>query len=149
MTDGLFSVLLSARGKNAKIRYDDGSKLCQMLAQELDSKIKKDTLFVEKMSRGGDAGETTILILDRREDPVTPLLNQWTYQAMIHELLGLQNNRVDLKHLSHLADEMKEVVLSSDDDEFFKKIMFSNFGDVADSIHQNVQTFLQTKKSQA
>ena len=43
-----------------------------------------------------------------------------------------------LKHLSHLADEMKEVVLSSDDDEFFRKIMFSNFGDVADSIHQLV-----------
>jgi vacuolar protein sorting-associated protein 45 len=109
-----------------------------LLAQELDSKVKKDALFVEKMSRGGDAGETTILILDRREDPVTPLLNQWTYQAMIHELLGLQNNRVDLKHLSHLTDEMKEVVLSSDDDEFFRKIMFSNFGDVADSIHQLV-----------
>jgi vacuolar protein sorting-associated protein 45 len=89
---------------------------------------------MEKMSRGSDAGETTVLILDRREDPVTPLLNQWTYQAMIHELLGIRNNRVDLKHLPHLTDEMKEVVLSCDDDEFFKQIMFSNFGDVADSI---------------
>lgn len=25
------------------------------------------------------------LVLDRREDPVTPLLSQWTYQAMVHE----------------------------------------------------------------
>ena len=89
---------------------------------------------MEKMSRGSDAGETTVLILDRREDPVTPLLNQWTYQAMVHELLGIRNNRVDLKHLPHLTDEMKEVVLSCDDDEFFRQIMFSNFGDVADSI---------------
>jgi len=31
------------------------------------------------------------------DDPVTPLLQQWTYQAMIHELLGIHNNRVDLK----------------------------------------------------
>lgn len=30
-----------------------------------------------------------VLILDRREDPITPLLNQWTYQAMLHELIGL------------------------------------------------------------
>ena len=101
------------------------------------------------MGRSCDAAETTVLILDRREDPVTPLLNQWTYQAMIHELLGLTNNRVDLKHLAHLSDEMKEVVLSSDEDEFFKKIMFSNFGDVADAIHELVQQFLQNKKSQA
>ena len=61
---------------------------------------------------------------------------------MIHELLGLRNNRVDLKHLSHLPDDMKEVVLSCDDDEFFRKIMFSNFGDVADSIRSMVQSFL-------
>jgi vacuolar protein sorting-associated protein 45 len=106
-------------------------------------------MFVEKMSRTGDAGETTVLILDRREDPVTPLLNQWTYQAMIHELLGIHRNRVDLKHLTHLSEEMKEVVVSMDDDEFFRQIMFSNFGDVADAIHNLVQSFLQKKKSQA
>lgn len=115
----------------------------------MDSKIKNDSLFVEKIGRSCDASETTVLILDRREDPVTPLLNQWTYQAMIHELLGLTNNRVDLKHLAHLSDEMKEVVLSCDEDEFFNKIMFNNFGDVADAIHELVQSFLSKKKSHA
>ena len=54
---------------------------------------------------------------------------------MIHEILEIKNNRVDLKHLAHLEEEMKEVVLSSDDDEFFKQIMYQNFGEVADSIH--------------
>jgi hypothetical protein len=44
---------------------------------------------------------------------------------------------------------MKEVVLSCDEDEFFRQIMFSNFGDVADSIHNLVQSFLQKKKSHA
>jgi hypothetical protein len=39
---------------------------------------------------------------------------------MIHELLGIKNNRVDLRHLDHLADEMKEVILSADEDKFFK-----------------------------
>lgn len=57
---------------------------------------------------------------------------------MIHELLGLHCNRVDLKHLSHLSEEMREVVLSSDEDEFFREIMFNNFGDVANAIHNLV-----------
>jgi len=26
-----------------------------------------------------------LLIVDRKNDPVTPLLSQWTYQAMVHE----------------------------------------------------------------
>jgi hypothetical protein len=76
-----------------------------------------------------------LFIVDRREDPITPLLNQWTYQAMIHEILGINNNRVDLKHIENLAPEMKEVVLSSEDDPFYKDIMFKNFGDVAEAIH--------------
>lgn len=32
--------------------------------------------------------------IDRRNDPVTPLLSQWTYQAMVHEMLGINNGRV-------------------------------------------------------
>jgi hypothetical protein len=87
--------------------------------------------------------------LDRKEDPVTPLLNQWTYQAMVHELLEIKNNRVDLKHLENLEPEMREVVLSSDDDKFFRKVMHSNFGDLAQEIEQLVRSFMQTKHSQA
>mmetsp|Transcript_8639 Transcript_8639/g.14622 ORF Transcript_8639/g.14622 Transcript_8639/m.14622 type:complete len:173 (+) Transcript_8639:789-1307(+) len=68
---------------------------------------------------------------------------------MIHELLTIKDNKVDLKHLPHLSEEMKEVVLSCEEDTFYRSIMFSNFGDVADSIHKLVQGFLESKKSHA
>jgi hypothetical protein len=35
-----------------------------------------------------------LLVVDRRDDPITPLLNQWTYEAMLHELLGIRNGTV-------------------------------------------------------
>ena len=47
-----------------------------------------------------------LLILDRRNDPVTPLLSQWTYQAMVHELLGIQNGRVDLTMVPDIGPEL-------------------------------------------
>jgi len=47
-----------------------------------------------------------LLILDRRNDPVTPLLSQWTYQAMVHELLGIQNGRVDLSKIPDIRPEL-------------------------------------------
>ena len=62
---------------------------------------------------------------------MTPILNQWTYQAMIHEVLGIKNNRVDLKHVEKLEEDMKEVVLSPDEDSFYRKLMYKNFGEVA------------------
>lgn len=48
-----------------------------------------------------------LLILDRRNDPVTPLLSQWTYQAMVHELIGIQNGRVDLSNVPGIRPELK------------------------------------------
>lgn len=47
-----------------------------------------------------------LLILDRRNDPVTPLLSQWTYQAMVHELLGIQNGRVNLSMVPDIGPEL-------------------------------------------
>jgi len=51
---------------------------------------------------------------------VTPLLNQWTYQAMVHELIGINNGRVDLSKISDIKPDLKEIVLSADQDIFFR-----------------------------
>ena len=68
---------------------------------------------------------------------------------MVHELIGIKDNRVDLKHLDHLSEEMKEVVLSSSDDQFFRKVQHINYGDLNGEIQSLVKTFLQAKQSQA
>lgn len=49
-------------------------------------------------------------------------LFQWTYQAMVHELLAINNNRVSLAHLPEVHKDFKEVVLSSEQDEFYAKV---------------------------
>jgi len=68
---------------------------------------------------------------------------------MVHELIGIKDNRVDLKHVDHLSDDMKEVVLSGEDDQFFRKVMHLNFGDLSAEIQAMVQKFLQARQSQA
>lgn len=50
------------------------------------------------------------------------VLSQWTYQAMVHELLTISNNRVNLSHLPDVPKDFKEVVLSSEQDEFYAKV---------------------------
>jgi len=53
---------------------------------------------------------------------------------MVHELIGIKDNRVDLRHVEHLSDEMKEVVLSGMDDTFFRRVMSYNFGNLSKEI---------------
>uniref|UniRef100_A0A2K5SDQ8 Vacuolar protein sorting 45 homolog n=1 Tax=Cebus imitator TaxID=2715852 RepID=A0A2K5SDQ8_CEBIM len=63
-----------------------------------------------------------LLILDRCDDAITPLLNQWTYQAMVHELLGINNNRIDLSRVPGISKDLREVVLSAENDEFYANV---------------------------
>ena len=72
---------------------------------------------------------------------VTPLLNQWTYQAMLHELLGVDNNKVDLSYMKSLPKDQRQLVLAARQDEFFSKHMYSNYGDVGIAVRELVENF--------
>jgi vacuolar protein sorting-associated protein 45 len=47
---------------------------------------------------------------------------QWTYQAMVHELLTITNNRVNLSEVPGISKDLKEVVLSAEQDEFYANV---------------------------
>lgn len=49
-------------------------------------------------------------------------LLQWTYQAMVHELLTISNNRVNLSRIPGISKDLSEVVLSSEHDEFYADV---------------------------
>lgn len=41
---------------------------------------------------------------------------------MVHELLGLHNNRIDLSKVPGVGRELREVVLSAENDEFYANV---------------------------
>lgn len=41
---------------------------------------------------------------------------------MVHELLTIYNNRVSLAHVPGISKELKEVVLSAEQDEFYANV---------------------------
>jgi vacuolar protein sorting-associated protein 45 len=121
-SEGIVSFMLSLR-KQPRIRYSGKSEVVQQVIRELDRRFsseRKAGLFHFESK-----GEPPLmLILDRfvfpffsfhafvalfftllifflgsyrRDDPVTPLLAQWNYAAMIHEFLEIKNNRVTYK----------------------------------------------------
>jgi len=139
---GLSSVFLSLK-KTPIIRYQRNSEQATRIAQDLERLIDRETaLFDSKADTS-----PILLILDRKDDPVTPLLTQWTYQAMVHDLIGMVNNRVDLKYVPGIKPELQEIVLSSEQDSWYGSRMYSNFGDLGISLRELVDEFQSKTKS--
>lgn len=119
---GITAVLLSLK-KKPVIRYEKMSGMAKKLAVEIQVRLShvyptSRSCRFHKISQHRVQSESTLfdfrltqvppllLILDRRNDPVTPLLSQWTYQAMVHELLGIQNGRVDLSLVPDIGTDL-------------------------------------------
>jgi vacuolar protein sorting-associated protein 45 len=102
-TEGIVALLLSLK-KKALIRYAKNSLLAKKLATEVRYHMTQEEQLFD--FRKTDT-PPILLIVDRRDDPVTPLLTQWTYQAMVHELFGIRNGRVDLSDVPDIRPEMK------------------------------------------
>lgn len=140
---GLQGILLALKRQPVcGIRYAGHSPCAEELARDLHDAITTDDIFIFRKKRAQRG--TLVLVLDRRDDPVTPLLSQWTYQAMVHELLGLNNHRVILKGAPNIAKDLEEVVLSSSQDEFFRANRHKNFGQLGEEI----QTLLRDYQKQ-
>ncbi|MCJ1418210.1 hypothetical protein MMC32_004557 [Xylographa parallela] len=144
-TEGITALLLSLK-KKPLIRYEKNSLMSKKLASEIRYQMTQEEQLFD--FRRTDT-PPILLILDRRDDPITPLLTQWTYQAMVHEELGIFNGRVDLTDVPDIRPELKEIVLSQDQDPFFKKNMYLNFGDLGGSIKEYVEQYQSKTKSNA
>lgn len=142
-TEGIIALLLSLK-KNPLIRYEKNSLMAKKLATEVRYQLTQEEQLFD--FRKTDT-PPILLILDRRDDPITPLLTQWTYQAMVHELLGTFNGRVDLSAVPDIRPELKEIALSQDQDPFFKKNMYQNFGDLGGNIKEYVEQYQSRTKS--
>ncbi|KJX99624.1 vacuolar protein sorting-associated protein 45 [Zymoseptoria brevis] len=142
-TEGVLAMLLALK-KKPLIRYEKNSLLCKKLATEVRyAMTQEEQLFdFRKLDT-----PPILLLVDRRDDPVTPLLTQWTYQAMVHELLGIENGRVNLSEVPDVRPEFKDIVLSQDQDPFFAKNMYLNFGDLGQNAKEYVEQFASKQAS--
>lgn len=141
--DGMCSLLLSHKIKPI-IRYQQASKQATAVARVLDSVISAQReLFTFR--RPGIT--PLVLVVDRREDPVTPLLTQWTYQAMLHELIGMWNNQLDLEGAPDVHPDMQKLVVDPRFDSFYRTHMYSNFADFAEAVQGILNEYQSSRKS--
>eukprot|EP00039_Didymoeca_costata_P005381 m.81163 g.81163 ORF g.81163 m.81163 type:complete len:552 (+) comp12795_c0_seq3:281-1936(+) len=108
--------VVNAMGCTPAFRFQSSSPMCEALASQ-----------VRKMCGHAAAtpDRTLVLVLDRRDDPVTPLLAPWTYQAMIHECIEIKNGTVRF----NAEGSEQQLQLISGQDDFYRSIMFLFYED--------------------
>lgn len=128
---GILALLLQLR-KAPAVRYQKTSPSSKKIADEVAQFIRRENGLFENAKN-----DTVLLVIERSQDVVTPLLNQWTYEAMIHEMLTLTNNRCQCTD--------QNVVLSELHDDFFAKNITSNFGEIGQNIKTLISEFQEKK----
>ncbi|KAG1176540.1 hypothetical protein G6F71_003284 [Rhizopus microsporus] len=127
------------------------SKLAQIVQQEVDNFCRLNPNFPPP--RNPPQPRATLLILDRSIDPVAPLLHEFTYQAMINDLLPVQetDNHVGIKYTYefHQADGTlgsQEVTLDEEDN-VYKSIRHMHIAQCSDYLIERFNEFLSENKS--
>jgi vacuolar protein sorting-associated protein 45 len=129
--EGLISVCLSNRVYPV-IKCVKGSLICNSIGNLVADFFQKNEFARREC---GKEQNGLLIIFDRKEDPITPLLNQWTYQAMIHELIGIKNNILEIKH----ENNTDKLVLSDYDDKFFSQNLNNDYDEVCTKVKEAVE----------
>ncbi|KAF7703903.1 SEC1 family transport protein SLY1 [Cucumispora dikerogammari] len=90
--------------------------------------------------------KTLLILIDRREDLISPIKHNWTYNGLLHDLYNIEKGRVVLNltipnssNISKSADTKKEEekeknIIFTQNDEFWQKNSNLHFPQVAENI---------------
>lgn len=82
--------------------------------------------------------DSVLVILERKEDPLTPLAIDWSYQSLISEMAEFKDNKVSVKS--------EEFNLNLIHDEFYRDFRRKNYGDLAKGLNQRMEEFTSKQK---
>ncbi|KAI8338123.1 Sec1-like protein [Chlamydoabsidia padenii] len=138
-------------GKTPLLPYEGATKsLALSLQRELDSFCRLNPNFPPP--RQPPQPRATILIVDRTLDEYAPLLHEFTYQAMINDLLPVtptENGTGIIYNYEYTQSDgsmgTKEVVLDEDDD-VYKSIRHLHIAECTDRLVEDFNKFLAENK---
>ncbi|KAJ8437517.1 hypothetical protein Cgig2_027592 [Carnegiea gigantea] len=89
-----------------------------------------------------------LLVVDRSVDPIAPLIHEWTYDAMCHDLLNLEGNKYVHEVPSKRGGPPKKMeVLLEEHDSIWQELRHLHIADVYKRLDEKVTNFKSNNKA--
>ncbi|KAB2620671.1 SNARE-interacting protein KEULE-like [Pyrus ussuriensis x Pyrus communis] len=95
-----------------------------------------------------EAETCELLVLDRSVDQIAPLIHEWTYDAMCHDLLNMDGNKYvhEVPSKTGGPPEKKEVLLE-DHDPVWLELRHAHIADASERLHEKMTNFVSRNKA--
>lgn len=155
IVNSLFSFMVTM-GTVPIIRCPRGNA-AEMVAEKLDKKLRenlrdaRNSLFTSDSLQAGQISfqRPLLVILDRNIDMTTPFHHTWTYQALAHDLLDLNLNRVGIEEVLDAGNPAtgqpprirKKTYDLAAKDRFWQAQKGNPFPEVAEAVQEELEAY--------
>ncbi|XAR70405.1 hypothetical protein NMG60_11027249 [Bertholletia excelsa] len=89
-----------------------------------------------------------LLIVDRSIDQIAPVIHEWTYDAMCHDLLNVEGNKYvhEVPGKAGGVPEKKEVLLE-EHDPIWLELRHAHIADASERLHEKMTSFVAKNKA--
>lgn len=98
-------------------------------------------------ARAQDVETCDLLIVDRGVDPVAPIVHDWSYECLCHDLLALQGNTYKYRYTNNQDKEEERDVQLDDSDKLFRDFKCMHIGDVFNKVTEMRDEFTSKNKA--
>ena len=141
---GMLATLCATLGEMPHIRHaarPSASTVAQILHNKLSDMSRPGSSFPSRIQ--SDAERPTLILLDRSVDPLSPLLHEFTYQAMVHDLLPVMDERYHYQYVGNQGQRISKEVLLNDTDALWTRLRSMHIADLGQTLHAEYKQFVQ------
>ncbi|THU60438.1 hypothetical protein C4D60_Mb07t12710 [Musa balbisiana] len=88
-----------------------------------------------------------LLIVDRSIDQIAPIIHEWTYDAMCHDLLNMDGNKYTHEVPNKTGSTDKKEVLLEDHDPIWLELWQAHIADASERLHEKMRNFISKNKA--
>lgn len=129
--NSLFSIFLAFKSIPS-IRYSSNSSVAKKIAERVSSRLERE---YTQNHKDFSEGTMDLLVLDRRDDPISPLIYNWSYFSLVDELIGIENNSVTIPSLGN----KNEIFSRNSGDDFLDEFWLKNYGDTSKELAKRLK----------